>query len=116
MAAALVLPLNWLTIGLSPIALFLAAIYPFCKRWIHMPQAVLGIAFGWVRSWHGLPRGPPSMYKPGGFSAQPSVGQSPTTRSAALQDREDDQRIGGNRPRFSSALRSRWPSDSSSRE
>ena len=38
---------------LSPIALLLAALYPFFKRWIHIPQAMLGIAFGWgtIMAW-----------------------------------------------------------------
>lgn len=38
--------LNPLTIYLSFIALFLAASYPFTKRFFAMPQAYLGIAFG----------------------------------------------------------------------
>lgn len=32
---------------LSVPAVLLAAIYPFTKRWISMPQAVLGLAFSW---------------------------------------------------------------------
>ena len=45
--------LNPLAIALSPIAFLLAAIYPFSKRVIHIPQLVLGIAFGWgtVMAW-----------------------------------------------------------------
>lgn len=46
-AFALVLFLNWLTIGLSIVALVLGAIYPFMKRYTYMPQAFLGLAFGW---------------------------------------------------------------------
>jgi 4-hydroxybenzoate polyprenyltransferase len=42
----LVLPLNTLTIGLSVPAVFLAASYPFTKRFLAIPQAYLGIAFG----------------------------------------------------------------------
>ena len=38
--------LNRLTLWLSFIALFLAASYPFTKRFLAMPQAYLGIAFG----------------------------------------------------------------------
>lgn len=43
-------PLTWL---LSPIALALAGIYPFCKRIFHIPQFILGVAFGWggVMAW-----------------------------------------------------------------
>jgi len=47
-AFALVLTLNWLTIGLSFIGAALAASYPFMKRFTHLPQAYLGIAFGWA--------------------------------------------------------------------
>ena len=45
-AFGLVLQLNTLTIALSVIALALAAIYPFTKRFLHLPQAWLGVAFG----------------------------------------------------------------------
>lgn len=45
-AFLLVLLLNSLTIGLSFIALLLAATYPLMKRLFGMPQAYLGIAFG----------------------------------------------------------------------
>lgn len=44
-AFILILPLNLLTIGLSVPALFLAASYPFTKRFFAMPQAYLGMAF-----------------------------------------------------------------------
>jgi len=46
MAFGLVLVLNALTIKLSFLALFLAASYPLTKRFFAMPQAYLGIAFG----------------------------------------------------------------------
>ncbi|MFO1320723.1 MAG: 4-hydroxybenzoate octaprenyltransferase [Burkholderiales bacterium] len=45
-AFALILPLNGLTIGLSFLGAFLACSYPFTKRFFAMPQAYLGIAFG----------------------------------------------------------------------
>lgn len=45
LAFILILPLNQLTIMLSVPALFLAASYPFTKRFFAMPQAYLGIAF-----------------------------------------------------------------------
>ncbi|MCV6638898.1 4-hydroxybenzoate octaprenyltransferase [Candidatus Albibeggiatoa sp. nov. NOAA] len=47
-AFGLVLLLNLLTIQLSFIALLLAAIYPFMKRYTHLPQVFLGAAFGWA--------------------------------------------------------------------
>ncbi|HVJ37667.1 MAG TPA: 4-hydroxybenzoate octaprenyltransferase [Stenotrophomonas sp.] len=46
-AFGLVLTLNALTIGLSFIGLFLAATYPYLKRYTHLPQVYLGMAFGW---------------------------------------------------------------------
>ncbi len=46
LAFLLVLQLNLLTIQLSFAALFLAASYPFTKRFFSIPQAYLGIAFG----------------------------------------------------------------------
>ena len=45
-AFLLVLPLNALTLLLSVPAVFLAASYPFTKRFFAIPQAYLGIAFG----------------------------------------------------------------------
>ncbi|WP_326899363.1 4-hydroxybenzoate octaprenyltransferase [Kosakonia cowanii] len=47
LAFALVLTLNLMTILLSVAALGLAWIYPFMKRYTHLPQVVLGAAFGW---------------------------------------------------------------------
>jgi 4-hydroxybenzoate polyprenyltransferase len=46
-ALALVLLLNKITILLSIVALGLAIIYPFMKRFTHYPQVVLGMAFSW---------------------------------------------------------------------
>lgn len=48
----LILPLEPLVIWLSVPALFLAASYPFTKRFLAIPQAYLGIAFGF-----GIPMG-----------------------------------------------------------
>ncbi len=47
-AFALVLTMNSLTIRLSFAAIFLAALYPFMKRYTHLPQVFLGAAFGWA--------------------------------------------------------------------
>jgi len=48
LAFALVLSTNLLTIILSLVAAFLAATYPFVKRYTHLPQVYLGMAFGWA--------------------------------------------------------------------
>jgi len=45
-AFALVLFLNWLAIFLSFVGLAIAASYPYSKRFFALPQAYLGIAFG----------------------------------------------------------------------
>ena len=45
-AFLLIQPLNTFTKQLSVLALLVAFIYPFTKRFFAMPQAVLGIAFG----------------------------------------------------------------------
>ncbi|MPW15831.1 4-hydroxybenzoate octaprenyltransferase [Paraburkholderia sp. CNPSo 3157] len=46
LAFLLILPLNTLTKELSVAALFVAGTYPFTKRFFAIPQAYLGIAFG----------------------------------------------------------------------
>jgi 4-hydroxybenzoate polyprenyltransferase len=52
LAFLLILPLNTLTKELSVAALFVAGSYPFTKRFFAIPQAYLGIAFGF-----GIPMG-----------------------------------------------------------
>jgi len=47
-AFALVLTMNLMTILLSVVGLALAWVYPFMKRYTHLPQVVLGAAFGWA--------------------------------------------------------------------
>lgn len=46
-AFGLVLLMNRFTIYLSVGGVILAAIYPFMKRYTHLPQVVLGMAFAW---------------------------------------------------------------------
>ena len=46
-AFALVLLTNLLTIQLSVVGMVLAIAYPFMKRFTHLPQLVLGLAFSW---------------------------------------------------------------------
>ncbi len=56
MAFILVLFLNPFTIALSIIGISLASIYPFIKRFSHLPQVFLGIAFGWgaIMAWSAV--------------------------------------------------------------
>src|SRR5262249_48095338 len=93
-AFLMVLRLNRLTIYLSVAALALAAVYPFTKRFFAMPQAWLGVAFGF-----GIPMA---------FAAQ--QGQVPANAwvllvanifwtiaydtEYAMVDREDDAKLG----------------------
>jgi 4-hydroxybenzoate polyprenyltransferase len=90
----IVLTLNSLTVTLACIAMVLAIIYPFTKRYTYMPQAFLGLAFGWA--------------VPMAFAAQtnqiPEVAWLLLTATVlwataydtmyAMVDREDDIRIG----------------------
>ncbi len=48
LAFGLVLTLNRLTILMSFVGVFLAASYPFIKRYSYFPQVYLGAAFGWA--------------------------------------------------------------------
>jgi 4-hydroxybenzoate polyprenyltransferase len=94
LATCLLLLLNSVARLLSPIALLLATLYPFAKRVIHVPQAVLGIAFGWgtVMAW-AASRGTIDIPVWFVFAATTcwAVGYDTIY---ALQDTEDDRRIG----------------------
>jgi len=94
LAGLLVTTLNTLTLLLSPIALLLAALYPFAKRVVHIPQAMLGMAFGWgtIMAWaasRGTVEAPAWVL----FFATVcwAIGYDTIY---ALQDEEDDRRIG----------------------
>ena len=93
-AFALVLLTNALTIKISFIALALAVLYPFTKRWTNLPQLILGLAF--------------AMSVPMAFSAQ--TGTVPASAGwiflatvlwtliydtlYAMADRDEDLKIG----------------------
>jgi len=93
-AFALVLLTNTLTIKISFIAIALAVLYPFTKRWTNLPQLILGLAF--------------AMSVPMAFSAQ--TGTVPTSAGwiflatvlwtliydtlYAMADRDEDLKIG----------------------
>jgi len=93
-AFALVLLTNTLTIKISFIALALAVLYPFTKRWTNLPQLILGLAF--------------AMSVPMAFSAQ--TGTIPASAGwiflatvlwtliydtlYAMADRDEDLKIG----------------------
>jgi len=93
-AFALVLLTNTLTIKISFIAIALAILYPFTKRWTNLPQLILGLAF--------------AMSVPMAFSAQ--TGTVPVSAGwiflatvlwtliydtlYAMADRDEDLKIG----------------------
>ena len=94
LAAGLLLFLNRLTVMLSPIALMLAALYPFSKRFIQLPQAILGIAFGWgvVMAWAATRN---ALDQPVWLLFAATVCWAITYDSIyAIQDRDDDTRVG----------------------
>ena len=94
LAAILLLFLNPLTLALSPVALLLAGGYPFCKRFIHVPQFVLGLAFGWggVLAWAAV-RNELDLSTWVLFAATVCWAVVYDT-IYAIQDKDDDQRIG----------------------
>jgi len=93
-AFVLVLTLNRLTVLLSFVALALAATYPLTKRFLAIPQAYLGIAFGF-----GIPMGyaavlddlPPEMWW---LLLANIFWAIAYDTEYAMVDREDDVRIG----------------------
>jgi 4-hydroxybenzoate polyprenyltransferase len=94
LAASLLAFVNKLTILLSPAAFLLAALYPFSKRVVQLPQAVLGISFGWgvVMAWAAV-RG--RLDLPCWLLYAGTVLWALAYDTIyALQDREDDARIG----------------------
>lgn len=93
-AFALVLTLDRFTILLSFVGAALAASYPFMKRWTHLPQFYLGVAFGW-----GVPMA--FAAQTGGVPADAWILFGATLCWAvaydtayAMVDRDDDIRIG----------------------
>ncbi len=84
-------PLTWI---LAPVALVLAGLYPFCKRFLHIPQLILGVAFGWggVMAWaavrHELETGTWLLF------AATICWAIVYDTIYAIQDREDDLKIG----------------------
>ena len=104
-AAGLVLLLNRLVLLLSPAALLLAAVYPFAKRILPLPQAVLGLAFGWgvVMAWAAA-RGALDPQAWLLFAATIAWAIAYDT-IYALQDQTDDRRAG---IKSSAILFGRW--------
>ena len=91
---AVVLTLNPLTRLLALAGAAVAAIYPFLKRWTHLPQVALGIAFSW-----GIPMAFAAVDESIGATAWLFFAASLVWIVAydtiyAMVDRDDDVRIG----------------------
>ena len=94
LAFVLVLFLNSTTILMSFVAVALAGVYPFMKRYTHMPQLVLGMAFGWAvpMAFTALQeRVPPVAWL---LFAAAVIWALIYDTMYAMVDREDDRRIG----------------------
>jgi 4-hydroxybenzoate polyprenyltransferase len=78
-AFGIVLQFNDRTVWLSFAALAIAVIYPFLKRFFWMPQAWLGVAFGFGIPWPSPRNWTPCRRLHGRCSAPTSCGRSPTT-------------------------------------
>ncbi|MEO7104730.1 MAG: UbiA family prenyltransferase, partial [Rhodoferax sp.] len=105
MAFGLVLTTNPNTIGWSFVALAIALAYPFAKRLVSMPQAVLGVAFSF-----GIPMAFSAVQASGPFSVQAMLSGVPALAwwlllgnlfwvlaydtEYAMVDRDDDLSIG----------------------
>ena len=79
---------------LSPVALLLAALYPLSKRVIAVPQAILGLAFGWgvIMAWVAVRQ---AIEWPAGLLYGATICWAIGYDTVyALQDVEDDRRIG----------------------
>ncbi len=93
-ALLLVVPMNRLAWGLAVVAAFLAASYPFTKRFLALPQAYLGIAFGF-----GIPMAFAAVRNELPAAAWTMLASNVFWALAydteyAMVDREDDLKIG----------------------
>jgi len=95
LALVLVAQTSLFVVGLAVVGAFLAAGYPFLKRYTHFPQAWLGMAFGWgaVMAWAAETGDVASPIPWLLFAANICWSLSYDT-AYALGDREDDLKIG----------------------
>jgi 4-hydroxybenzoate polyprenyltransferase len=91
---AVLIQFNLFTVYLGIASLGLVILYPFCKRWTHWPQAILGLTFNWgaLVGWSGVTGNIDwaaiCLYGAGLFW---TLGYDTIY---AHQDKEDDQMIG----------------------
>lgn len=93
-AFLLSLMLNRLAFYLCFVGLFLATAYPFTKRFIHLPQAFMGVAFGWgaIIAWAAVRNSVelPALL----IFLATALWATAYDTVYAFQDIEDDRRIG----------------------
>ncbi|MHB8254604.1 MAG: 4-hydroxybenzoate octaprenyltransferase [Acidiferrobacter sp.] len=105
LAASLTFWLNPFAMELAGVAVVLAATYPFVKRFTHLPQVYLGLAFGW-----GIPMAFAAETNRVPFEAWllfvANIFWTLAYDTAyAMADRDDDQKIG---VKSSAILFGRW--------
>ncbi|MEQ9450286.1 MAG: 4-hydroxybenzoate octaprenyltransferase [Pseudomonadales bacterium] len=94
LAGLLVLFLSWTTLLVAAGGLLIAALYPFTKRWTHLPQTVLGAAFSWGILLAWVETTGAISQEAGLFFAASMVWIVAYDTMYAMVDREDDLRIG----------------------
>lgn len=96
LALVLVFQLSWYVILLSVVGALLASAYPFMKRFIHIPQAWLGMAFGWgaVMAWAAEQGGIFNSPVPWLIFFANVLWSISYDTAYALGDRDDDRKMG----------------------
>jgi len=95
-ALLLVIQLDRFVVELAIIGAILATVYPFMKRFIHMPQAWLGMAFGWgaVMAWAAVHGSVTDSPVPWLIFAANILWSISYDTAYALGDRDDDRKMG----------------------
>ena len=96
MALLLVVQLDWFVVQLALVGAVLATLYPFMKRFIHMPQAWLGMSFGWgaVMAWAAVHGSISDSPVPWLIFAANILWSISYDTAYALGDRNDDLKMG----------------------
>lgn len=96
LALILVLQLDLFVVELAIIGALLATVYPFMKRFIHMPQAWLGMSFGWgaVMAWAAEQGTITESAVPWLIFAANILWSISYDTAYALGDRDDDRKMG----------------------
>lgn len=95
-ALFLALQLPWFVIQLSVVGAILATLYPFMKRYIHIPQAWLGMSFGWgtIMAWAAEQGNITNSAVPWLLFSANILWSISYDTAYALGDRADDKKMG----------------------